>query len=86
MPTREDHPTRAVRATVTSAGTTVTGRVVRIDDFEVVIDAAGATHTIERGPGVAVVLTDPLAWHKAFATRVKDREMTDLTTYLASFK
>ncbi len=87
VPTREDHPTRAVTATVTSAGTTVTGRVVRIDDFEVVIaDAAGATHTIERGPGVAVALTDPLAWHKAFATRVKDREMTDLTTYLASFK
>ena len=87
VPTRDEHPSRAVRATVTSAAGMITGRVGRLDDFEVVvIDDAGVSHTVTRKSGVGVAVQDPLQWHKEFAFRLKDREMTDLTTYLATFK
>lgn len=87
MPVREGHPARAVQAVVTTPDGKFAGRVAKIDDFEVsVVDAAGVTHDFERGHGVTVAMTDPLAWHTALAGRIKDSEMTDLTTYLASVK
>jgi mono/diheme cytochrome c family protein len=87
FPPRDNHPGRMVRARVTTLQGTVEGIVGKIDDFTIVLtDAAGQTHAFARGPGIAVALTDPLAGHKAFAYRLKDSDMTDLVTYLASLK
>jgi mono/diheme cytochrome c family protein len=87
FPSREDQPQRAVRATVTTPRETVEGKVTKIDDFEIVLlDKEGRVHAFRRGPDVGVVLKDPLAWHKSFAFRLKDQDMTDLVTYLGGVK
>lgn len=87
FPPREDHPERAIRATVTWRGQSVEGVVTKIDDFDVVVvDKDGVVHPFRRGPDVTVELHDPLAWHKAFAYRLKDKDMTDLVTYLGTLK
>ncbi|WP_116091694.1 c-type cytochrome [Sphingomonas crusticola] len=87
FPSREDHPGRAIRATVTTAAGSIEGRITKIDDFAIVlIDQKDIVHAFQRGPDVKVMLKDPLQWHKDFAFRIKDREMTDLVTYLGSLK
>jgi mono/diheme cytochrome c family protein len=87
FPSREDHPKRAIRATVTTAEGTAEGVVTKIDDFVIVLTSDdGTVRPFARGDGVAVALKDPLAWHKAFAYRLKDKEMTDLVTYLGGLK
>lgn len=87
FPARENHPTRAVRATVTTPAGAVEGRVTKIDDFTItLVDASGAERAFRREPGVTVTLKDPLQWHKDFSWRVKDAEMTDLVTYLGTLK
>jgi mono/diheme cytochrome c family protein len=68
---------------VTIAGKTVSGALVRLDDFSVSLkDAAGVDHAFDRKPGVAVVVRDPLAAHRALLDRYTDTNMHDLTTYL----
>jgi len=87
FPPREDHAERAMRATVSWRGTTTEGIVTKIDDFEIVVtDKNGEVHPFRRGPDVAVALHDPLEWHKAFAYRVNDKQMTDLVTFLGALK
>ncbi len=87
VPAREDHPSRALRAVVRAPDGLVEGAVTKIDDFKVVlVDAGGAVHPFRRGPDVGVTLHDPLAWHRAFAFRLKDRDMTNLVTYLGTLK
>ncbi|WP_336963136.1 c-type cytochrome [Sphingobium aquiterrae] len=87
FPSREDHPARMVRATVTTPQGSVEGRVTRIDDFTIaLVDAAGLSYAFRRDPDVKVALKDPLQWHKDFSYRLKDNEMTNLVTYLATLK
>lgn len=87
FPPREDHPKRAIRATVTTAAGTVEGVVTRVDDFVVILTQDdGTVRPFARGEGVTVAFKDPLAWHKDFAYRVKDKDMTDLVTYLGGLK
>lgn len=86
FPSREDHPSRAIRATVTGKGINATGTVSRIDDFDVtIVDGTGAPLTFSR-TDVSVALKDPLEWHSALAYRLKDKDMTDLVTYLSMQK
>lgn len=86
FPSREEHPGRAIRATVIGPAGTVEGRVTKIDDFAIVVtDAAGIVHPF-RQADVTVALKDPLEWHKQFAYRLKDKDMTDLVTYLSTLK
>lgn len=87
FPTREGHPSRMLTARITSPLGSADGRLTVYDDFTVaVIDKAGLTHAFARGPNVKVEVHDPLEWHRNFAFRLKDRDMTDLVTYLGTLK
>lgn len=79
---------KQVEATVTSGQRpAVTGAVVRLDDFFVSLrDASGEYHAFNRGPGVTVVVTDPLAAHHELLDRYTDDDMHNLTAYLARLK
>jgi cytochrome c oxidase cbb3-type subunit 3 len=81
--------TAAIRVTVTPrGGGAVTGRLVRIDDFTVtlVLDD-GARRTFRREGGVAKVeIHDRLEPHRRLASELSDRDMHDITAYLATLK
>jgi hypothetical protein len=65
----------------------VSGALVRLDDFSVIVkDASGTDQSFDRGPGVTVVLRDPLAAHHSLLDRYTDTNMHDLTTYLWTLK
>lgn len=86
FPEREGHPSRMIQATVVGRDGTVEGQVLKIDDFDIVVrDKAGVVHPY-RQTDVKVTLKDPLEWHKQFAYRLKDKDMTDLVTYLSTVK
>jgi mono/diheme cytochrome c family protein len=83
---RRDGPNR-VEVSVTAQGRTVSGALVRADDFSVSLrDASGDYQSFTRGPGVAVSIRDPLAAHRELLDRYTDRDMHDLTTFLATLK
>jgi mono/diheme cytochrome c family protein len=74
-------------ADVTVAGKTLSGALVRLDDFSVTVkDASGTDHAFDRGPGVTVVVRDPLTAHRALLDRYTDTNMHDMTTYLWTLK
>ena len=85
---RRSTPAPAVTVAVTtSAGETVAGSLVYLDDFNVSVrDASGAHRTIRRGPGVRVEKHDPYAAHVALLPRITDKAMHDVVAYLASLK
>jgi mono/diheme cytochrome c family protein len=83
---RRDGPNR-VEVTVVEKGTTVSGALVRIDDFSVSLrDASGDYRSFRRGPGVTVTVRDPLAAHHELLDRYTDLDMHNMTTYLATLK
>ena len=43
-------------------------------------------HPFARGKDVKVTITDPLAAHRELSRTLKDRDMTDVTTYLETLK
>jgi cytochrome c oxidase cbb3-type subunit III len=72
---------------VTSGGRTMSGALVRLDDFSVSLrDGAGAEQSFTRGPGVMVTVRDPLAAHHALLDRYTDADMHNMTTYLWTLK
>jgi cytochrome c oxidase cbb3-type subunit III len=83
-------PTAPARtATVTlAAGEVITGRLVSIDDFVVVlIDANGNRRTIRREGDVPQVrITNPLQAHVDMVVGWEDRDLHDLTAYLSTIK
>jgi len=65
----------------------VTGTVVRLDDFFVSLrETSGEYRAFNRGPGVTVVVNDPLAVHHELLDRYTDADMHNLTAYLARLK
>jgi len=78
----------AVKVTVTpSAGESVSGVLVQLDDFNVTLrDAAGTYRTFKRGPGVKVVKDDPLAAHHALLDTITDKNVHDVVAYLETLK
>lgn len=82
----------AVRVTVTFAdGRSQSGTLSRIDDFMVSFtDDEGRHRSYMRRtgtPGIAAVkVDDPLAAHRALWSRLADKDMHDVTAYLASLK
>lgn len=83
---RRDGPNR-VEVTVASQGRSVSGALVRMDDFSVALrDAAGEYRAFSRGPGVTVAVRDPLAAHQALLDRYTDGDMHNLTTYLSTLR
>jgi len=86
---RGDVETSRVQVTVTPPGSApVTGRLVRIDDFVVtMVQEDGVRRTFRREGSVpAVVLNDPLEPHRRLVLELGDRDMHDVTAYLATLK
>ena len=87
FPTLRRDGDRQVTATVTSGGRSVTGTLVRQDDFTIALrDAAGEHHAFTRAPGVTVVVNDPLSAHYELLDRYTDADMHNITTYLATLR
>lgn len=82
-------PARAVTVTVTApSGERVEGRLVRIDDFIVVLTTAdGMQRSFRRDGGVPhVEVRDPLEPHKKLLLDYTDRDIHNVTAYLATLK
>jgi cytochrome c oxidase cbb3-type subunit 3 len=82
-------PAPAMTVTVTQGdGTSVSGELVRYDDFFVSLRTPGGGYrSFSRvGTGVTVAIEDPLAGHKAFWPEIEDDDMHDVTAYLETLK
>jgi len=81
-------PPQKSQVTVTLAsGKTVTGTLVRVDDFNVtLLDPNGDRQTLARSAGVKVEVTDPYAAHAALLDTYTDADIHDLTAYLETLK
>lgn len=72
----------AVKVTI-DGGATVSGQLVRIDDFNVSLkDAAGEYRDFARAPGVKVEIDDPLARHHELLEVYTDQNIHDVVRYL----
>ena len=80
----------ALKVTVTTAsGEAVTGALVRLTDFDVVLyDAASGRMRsfLRNGDSPRVVVTDPLKAHFDLLTKWNDTDMHNVTAYLATLK
>ena len=86
---RGGSPSRAVRVTVTPAGgAPVEGRLVRVDDFVVTLEQDDGTRRTFRRQGdePKVDVRDPLAAHRALVPGYTDKDMHDVTAFLAVIK
>ncbi len=80
---------KPVTVTVTlQSGEKLEGPLVRIDDFLVTLTQAdGTTRSVTRdGDRPAVVINDPQAPHKVMLSELTDKDMHDVTAYLATLK
>lgn len=87
-PARPEDQSLAVTANVTLAdGATISGRVTQVSDFTItLVGASGDTHVIDRGPGVVVVMKDPLEPHERLIQSLKNDDMHNVTAYLETLK
>ena len=80
---------RQITVTVTAPGSApVTGRLLRIDDFVVTLmQPDGVRRTFGREGAVPrVEINDPLAPHRRLVLELTDRDMHNITAYLATLK
>jgi cytochrome c oxidase cbb3-type subunit 3 len=88
-PRRTASPARAATATVTLAsGEKVEGALVRVDDFLITVaQADGSARSFRRdGDAPKVEIRDPLALHRELLAVYTDKDMHDVTAYLATLK
>jgi mono/diheme cytochrome c family protein len=80
-------PPRTVAVTM-PAGEVIQGRLLALDDFDVVlVDADGNRRTIRRAGDVpAIRITDPMKAHFDMARQWEDRDLHNVTAYLATLK
>ena len=82
-------PPPPVSVTVTLAsGEKVRGRLSRVDDFTVSLQDADGTHRTFRtvSTGIIVEVHDPLTPHKELLRVYADKDIHDVTAYLASLR
>jgi cytochrome c oxidase cbb3-type subunit III len=81
-------PRAIIAAIVLPTGERVQGPVVRMDNFFITVrQPDGTLRTIRRvGNSPKVELKDPLAAHKAMLSELTDKDMHDVTAYLAGLK
>jgi cytochrome c oxidase cbb3-type subunit III len=81
-------PIKKAQVTVTPpSGQSVTGDLIRVDDFNVTLrEASGQYHTWTRVPGLKVVVVDPYAAHIALLDKYTDADIHNMTTYLETLK
>jgi cytochrome c oxidase cbb3-type subunit 3 len=80
---------RAVTATVTTpSGEKTEGRLVRIDDFyvAVLLDDGTLRSFTRRGAIPKIEIKDPLEPHRALLAVLTDKDLHDVTAYLATLK
>jgi cytochrome c oxidase cbb3-type subunit III len=79
---------RTPKATITlPSGGRVEGALVNIDDFVVTVaQQDGTLLTIHRDARTKVDVTDPMDAHRALWTVLTDKDMHDVTAYLATVK
>jgi len=71
----------------TASGQTVTGQLVRIDDFNVALkDSKGQYQDWKRTPGMKVDIDDPLTAHQTLLDVYTDKDIHDVVRYLESIK
>jgi mono/diheme cytochrome c family protein len=71
----------------TSDGETVSGTLVRMDDFNVALrDGNGVYHSWTRTPSLQVTLDDPYQAHHELLDKITDKEIHDLVAYLETLK
>ena len=78
-----------VTATVTEAnGTSITGVLASVDEFSVSVTTPdGKAHTFTRRNGLPKVdIHDPVAAHRELLRKYNDKDIHDITAYLASLK
>jgi cytochrome c oxidase cbb3-type subunit 3 len=86
------NPRRAVKITLRFAdGQSLRGTLLRLDDFVVSLtDEAGAYRSFVRrhaSPAIAAItVDDPLAQHRRLLVNYTDRDMHNVTAYLATLK
>jgi len=79
-------PGPAVAKVTLASGETVTGKIRKLSDFDVILaDAAGNVHYWPRRE-VRVELEDPLAAHRALLAKYTDADIHNLTAYLVTLK
>ena len=79
----------AIKVTVTSSGETVTGTLVRLNDFEVTLfdpKTERMRSWLRSGDVPKVVVTDPLQGHIDLLSKWTDADMHNVTAYLAGLK
>jgi cytochrome c oxidase cbb3-type subunit 3 len=82
-PARDENFTANVK---TSTGT-ISGRITQMSDFRVtLVDSAGQTHAIDRGPGVDVEIGNPLAVHEKIVLTLTNDNMHNVTAFLETLK
>lgn len=78
---------RAQVSVILPDAATISGTLVRIDDFDVTLqDASGAFRTVSRTPQTRVEVTDPYAAHVALLDKYTDADIHNLTAYLETLK
>ena len=79
---------KPVTATITlPGGEKVEGRLVQIDHFLVtVVQADNTLRSVNRDDKTKVEITDPLSAHKAMLSTLTDKDMHDVTAFLATLK
>ena len=88
-PAADSPDSKAVIAIITlPTGEQIQGPLVRIDNFLITVrQADGTLRTIRRaGDTPKIELKDPLAGHKALLAELTDKNMHDVTAYLAGLK
>jgi len=80
---------KPITATITpTTGSKVEGRLVRVDDFIVIVEVSdGMQRSFRRNGDVPKVeIHDPLEGHQKIWLTLTDKDMHDVTAYLASIK
>lgn len=80
---------RTVTATITlPSGETVQGNLLRVDDFMITVSLAdGTQRTFSKNTaGLHVAVNDPLKVHRDMLPQYTDKEIHDVTAYLATLK
>ena len=76
-----------VTASVKTSEGMKTGRVTEISDFRItLVDTAGQSLSIVRGPGTEVRINDPLAAHQQMVMTLANGDMHNVTAYLETLK
>ena len=69
------------------SGETIAGKVTQVSDFHItIVDGSGQTHSVDREPGVAVELHDPLKDHLDIVATLKNQDLHNVTAYLETLK